>query len=178
MQNDLITMTGGVGTAPDYRITKNGRARTRFRLASDVRRRTPEGEWETVSTSWYTVTCWGALARNVHASIEKGHRVLVHGRLRIDEYTDEQGATRLTPEINADAIGPDLTFVTARVERRGRDERPAEPGADGERGPAAEGWAESAPEGVDPSTGELVERAGAEPLLVGAGAPAAGEPPF
>lgn len=170
-------MTGGVGTDPEYRLVAGGRPRTKFRLASDVRRRNAEGEWETVSTSWYTVTCWGGLAKNVHASIEKGQRVVVHGRLHMSEYTNEQGQTRITPEINADAVGHDLTFATATIERRaGRDAR-----ADG----AAEGGgADSAPLDAagpaswhpGPGIGSDAGLDEAVPVLEGAGA--GGPTPF
>ena len=135
MQHDLITVTGGVGTDPDYKVVRGGRMRTRFRLASDVRKRNEAGEWETVSTSWYTVTCWGALAKHVSASVKKGHRVVVHGRFRIDEYTDAQGRPRLDPEITADVVGPDLTFNTATIEARPPRTEGAAPTADPLNGP-------------------------------------------
>ena len=139
MQNDLITMTGRVGTEPEHRLTPTGGELASFRLASDVRRRNAEGEWEAASTNWYTVTCWGGLGKNVLASVRKGQRLFVHGRMRINAYTGKDGAPRTTPEITAEVVGHDLNVGTVQVsgwsaggerEQRGGPDAPRPEGAD------------------------------------------------
>ena len=59
----------------------------KFRLASNSRRRTPDGDWESGNSLFITVNCWGKLVTGVGAALSKGfagHRVrsCVHERVR------------------------------------------------------------------------------------------------
>lgn len=107
--NDMwVTVCGNVGTNPQITRTARG-TKTTFRVAHTPRVR-QDADWQDGETSWYTVVAWNALGENAYHSLVKGQRVLVHGRHRIDEWTDEQGAARTTAEITADALGHDLRF--------------------------------------------------------------------
>lgn len=122
---ETITITGIVGTDPAPRTTPSGAELVSFRLASPIRRQDrATGAWVEQGTSWYTVTAWRALAKNVIASIAKGDRVLVTGELRIRSYERQDGSTGLAADVDARAIGHDLTFQTTSAvkttfERRG-----------------------------------------------------------
>jgi len=110
---DTITLTGLVATMPKHVVTSDGLSITNFRLASTQRRydRTQQ-KWIDGDTNWYTVTSFRQLATNVITSVQKGQRVLVTGRLRIRDWaTDEKRGTNV--EVDADAIGHDLTWGTA-----------------------------------------------------------------
>lgn len=59
--------------------------------------------------NWYTVSSYRQLALNIVASVHKGDRVLVTGRLRIREWGD--GEKRgLNIDLDADALGHDLSW--------------------------------------------------------------------
>jgi single-strand DNA-binding protein len=110
---DSITLSGFVATAPRHLVTGEGLPITSFRLASTQRRydrRT--GEWVDGETNWYTVTGFRQLALHTAASVAKGDRVIVTGRLRIRDWSSgERSGT--TIEVEAEAIGHDLAWGTA-----------------------------------------------------------------
>lgn len=114
---DAITLTGLVATTPRHLVTSEGLPITSFRLAS-TQRRFDRGQekWIDGETNWYTVTAFRQLALNSNASIEKGQRVLVAGRLKIRDWENgERSGT--TIEIEAESIGHDLSWGTAAFTR-------------------------------------------------------------
>ena len=114
---DHITLTGVVATTPRSLRTSEGLAITSFRLASAQRRYDRvAGTWSDGETNWYTVTCFRALAENAAASVTKGERVLVTGRLRVRpwESGDKSGTS---VEVDADALGHDLLWGRTRFTR-------------------------------------------------------------
>jgi len=115
--SDNITITGLVVTEPRHIVTSESLAISSFRLASTQRRfdRSTQ-KWIDGDTNWYTITAFRNLAAHVSASVHKGERVLVTGRLRIREWqTDERAGT--TVDIEADAIGHDLAWGTSSYSR-------------------------------------------------------------
>jgi single-strand DNA-binding protein len=117
-----VTVTGVVATDPRAVVVDETLPITSFRLASTPRRRDRNGNWTDGETSWLTVTCWRGLARNVASSVGKRDRVVVHGRLRVREWTSPEGVTRTTVEVDADAVGHDLSWGTAQFTRARRVE--------------------------------------------------------
>ena len=115
--SDTITVTGLVATTPRHLVTSEGLPITSFRLASTQRRFDRSQErWIDAETNWYTISAFRQLAINAAASIQKGDRVLVTGRLRIREWENGERAGT-TIEIEADAAGHDLTWGTAAFSR-------------------------------------------------------------
>lgn len=114
---DTLTITGLVATPPRQLITAEGLAVTSFRLASQLRRfDRKKNSWVDAGTNWYTVSTYRQLATNVGASVQKGDRVLVTGRLRIREWED--GEKRgMNIDLDADALGHDLGWGTASFTR-------------------------------------------------------------
>jgi len=114
---DSITLTGLVATTPRHIVTSEGLAISSFRLASTQRRFDRSSErWIDGETNWYTITAFRQLAMNVAASITKGQRIVVAGRLRIREWeTGERAGT--TIEIEAEALGHDLAWGTSAFTR-------------------------------------------------------------
>ena len=81
---DTITVTGVVGSDPRLHVTTQGLAIASFRLASTRRYfDRAKGTWEDGETNWYTVSGFRQLASNTIASVRKGDRVVVQGRLRV-----------------------------------------------------------------------------------------------
>jgi single-strand DNA-binding protein len=111
---DTITLIGTVGTPPRHIVNANGLAVTNFRLATSNRRfdRT-QARWVDGETNWYSVALFRQLALNAAASLQKGDRVIIVGRLKVRNWKD---GTRsgLSVDVEADAIGPDLSWGTAR----------------------------------------------------------------
>src|SRR6202034_2981449 len=85
------------------------------------------GEWRDGKTSFANVNCWRKMAGNVVMSLRKGQPIVVTGRLQVREYDDKEGRHRVTVDIEADAIGHDLTRGVGHFERLRR--QPEDAGA-------------------------------------------------
>lgn len=116
--SDTITLRGLVATSPRHITTESGLEVTSFRLASTTRKLDAEtGVWVDSDVNWFTVSSFRQLAGNVAQSIAKGERVVVSGRLKVRDWDNgERSGTSV--EVEASAIGHDLTFGTSTFERR------------------------------------------------------------
>jgi len=115
--SDQITVTGLVATPPNHVVTSTGLAVTNFRLASTQRRYDrAAGAWVDGATNWFTVTAFRRLADHVAASVQKGERVIVTGRLRVRDWeSGERSGTAV--EIEAESLGHDLLWGTTTFRR-------------------------------------------------------------
>ena len=115
--SEIITVTGLVATTPRHLVTQDGLPITSFRMAASHRRfdRTAN-KWIDGETNWFTVTAFRQFAINAAGSISKGERVLVTGKLRVRDWDNgERAGTSV--EIEAEALGHDLTWGTATFTR-------------------------------------------------------------
>mgnify|MGYP003345175672 FL=1 len=119
MADNTITLVGNLTRDPELRFTTGGRGQASFGLAVS-RRYQQNGEWQE-QTSYFNIVAWGQMGENAAATLTKGMRVLVTGRLEQREYTTREGDKRTAVEINADEIGPSLRWATAQVERTPRE---------------------------------------------------------
>jgi single-strand DNA-binding protein len=153
--NDSITTTGVVATVPRHIVTSEGLAITSFRLAAIQRRLNRSTKaWENGETNWFTVTAFRQLAHNTAASVHKGDRVVVAGRLRVRRW-EVEAKSGLVVEIDADTVGHDLNWGTAQWARSARasDSPAVEPASDPGRAfvpddaeqAGSEAWAPSEP---------------------------------
>jgi len=136
-----ITVAGVVATEVKHTITAEGLEISSFRLASNHRRfdRT-EQKWVDAETNWFSITAFRQCAANVKASIEKGQRVVVAGRLRVREWTNGE-KTGHDVEIVAEALGHDIALGTSQFTRTQRPAATTAPEPDHEHhGPDAEAF--------------------------------------
>lgn len=128
-----VTVRGLIATTPRQVLTESGLSVISFRLASSYRRFDEKSKsWVTADTNWYTVSAFKKLADNAGSSLAKGDRVLVTGKIKIRDWDNgERSGTSV--EIDADAIGHDLTFGTTSFERTGQ---PQEEDSEAELQPA------------------------------------------
>jgi single-strand DNA-binding protein len=122
-----VTLVGNLTRDPELRYTTGGRGVASFGLAVN-RRYQQNGEWQE-QTSFFNITAWGELGENLAASVTKGSRVIVTGRLQQREYQTKEGENRTIVEVIADEAGPSLRWAQAQVERISRDSAPS--GGDG-----------------------------------------------
>jgi single-strand DNA-binding protein len=115
--SDTLTVTGLIATTPRRLTTSEGVEILSFRMASNQRRfDKATGEWVDASTNWYTVTAFRTLAVNAYASLNKGDRIVVVGRLKIRDWqTDDRVGTNV--EIEAETLGHDLFWCTTVATR-------------------------------------------------------------
>ena len=120
MADNTVTLVGNLTRDPELRFTTGGRGVASFGLAVS-RRYQQNGEWQE-QTSYFNVTAWGQLGENAAATLGKGNRVVVTGRLEQREYTTREGDKRTAIDVIADELGPSLRWATAQVERTARKE--------------------------------------------------------
>lgn len=136
MADNNITLVGNLTRDPELRFTTGGRGVASFGIAVS-RRYQVNGEWQE-QTSYFNITAWGQLGENAAATLTKGMRVIINGRLEQREYTNREGEKRTAIEVNADEIGPSLRWATAQVERTPRGEGGGGGASRGSSAPAAD----------------------------------------
>ena len=119
--NNTITIVGNVTREPELRFTANGSSKLSLGLA--VNHRYPDrgrpGEW-VEDTSFFNVICWADLADNVAASVQKGSRIIVMGRLSQRSWETDNNEKRSVVEVIAEEVGPSLRWATAQISRTER----------------------------------------------------------
>jgi single-strand DNA-binding protein len=118
MADNTVTVVGNLTRDPELRFTTGGKGIASFGLAVN-RRYQQNGEWQE-KVSFFNVSAWDQLGENAAASLTKGTRIIVTGRLEQREYETSAGEKRNVVEIVADEIGPSLRWATASVERTQR----------------------------------------------------------
>lgn len=167
MSTNQITVVGNLTRKPELRRTPSGHSVLDLTVAENHRRRDQNtGEWRDVSRNYYTVTCWRKLAVSVAQTLDKGHPVIVVGRLYLDEWVDRDGVLRRTPKIDPISVGFDLRYgpVLALPRASAELERAA---GDGPRRRGAEETPDDEPEmppvEEEPADDEALYEVGARP---------------
>lgn len=118
MPDNSVTLVGNATRDPELRFTTSGKAIASFGIAVN-RRWQQNGEWQE-KVSFFNVSAWDQLGENVSASITKGSRVIVTGRLEQREYETAQKEKRTVVELVADEIGASMRWATVAIERTER----------------------------------------------------------
>ena len=107
-----VTMTGNLTADPVLKSTKTGSSLLTVGIAVTRRWRDKQDNWEE-QTSFFDLTAWGELADNAAASLSKGNKVVVVGRLEQQEWTDKNdGSTKKKIVVIADDIAVSLRKAT------------------------------------------------------------------
>ncbi|WP_243225494.1 single-stranded DNA-binding protein [Microbacterium sp. CIAB417] len=135
--NDTITIMGFIGNDPGGNTTATGVPVVNFRVGSTQRRYDAKTQtWIDQGTNWYNVSAYRQLAVQARASLQKGHPVIVTGRLRVRDW-DNGTARGTSVDIDAEAIGHDLRWGTSAFVRTNRAHPAAAGVTDGVAEPAA-----------------------------------------
>jgi single-strand DNA-binding protein len=62
-------------------------------------------------------TVWNDMAENAAASLQKGMRVIVVGRLNYRSWETQDGQNRSVVDISIDEVAPSLRWAKANIER-------------------------------------------------------------
>jgi single-strand DNA-binding protein len=130
-----ITVVGNIVNKPDRRRIGEQEL-IKFRVASNSRRRTADGTWESGESLFVGVNCWGRLVTGVGAALCKGDPVVVVGYAYTSEYEDKEGVRRSSVEVRATSVGPDLARCVARIEGRRQPVAAGADTAEGDQQPA------------------------------------------
>ena len=119
MFDTQLTIIGNVITAPEWRRTaQTGQLVASFKVASTARRLDRgTGQWVDGNSLRVRVSCWRRLAEGVAASVMVGDPIVVVGRLYTRDWVDEDGQHRVMYEMEATAVGHDLSRGRAKFAR-------------------------------------------------------------
>ena len=115
-----VQIVGNVTRDPELRYTPSGASVTNFSIAWN--RRYERNGQQVEEVNFFDIVCWGTLADNVAASVTKGVRVIVEGRLDQRSWETPQGEKRSKVEITADEVSPSLRWASVEVARNPRDD--------------------------------------------------------
>jgi single-strand DNA-binding protein len=117
----IVTKVGNLTRDPEIKFGQSGKAYTRFGLAVDAP--TKPGDWSGPrTTTFYEVTCFDNLAKNVADCLVKGNRVIVEGRADLRDWQDKDGNDRQTKGILANSVGAELSWATVAITRNPKSE--------------------------------------------------------
>ena len=119
MSDNNINVTGNLTRAPELRFTTGGKAVCSFGIAVN-RRYQQNGEWVDADPTFFNVSIWGQPGENTAASLSKGDRVVVVGRLEIRTWDKDDGTKGTSVDIVADEVALSFRFATATVQRTAR----------------------------------------------------------
>jgi len=136
-QDNTVHIVGNLTREPELRFTPNGQATATFGIAVNRTWVDRQSQERRESTSFFDVVCWGGLAENAVASLARGNRVVVIGRLDQRTWETQEGERRSKVEITAEEIAPSLRWATVHVNKGERrspeasngEAQPGQPGA-------------------------------------------------
>jgi single-strand DNA-binding protein len=99
-----ITIAGNVGREPELKYSNAGMAILKFSVADT------SGKDDKKKTIWHSVTAFGDLAENAAASLGKGTRVVIEGKLTEDKYTNKEGVEVTKMQVLADDVMLSVRF--------------------------------------------------------------------
>ena len=120
-----VTIVGTLTRDPEMRYTPSGVSLASFSVAVNERVKNKQtNQWEDGDASFFDCTVFNQLAENVAESLQKGSRVILRGRLKMDSWEDkETGKPRTKIKVIVDDIGPELRFATAQVQKITRSDQ-------------------------------------------------------
>lgn len=92
-------VTGNLTKDAELRYTTNEKAYSKFTIANN------EGYGDNKKTNFFNCTLWGKGAENLNRFLVKGQKVLITGRVDINDYTDKEGISKKIIDINVDSFG-------------------------------------------------------------------------
>ena len=138
MADNTVTIVGNLTRDPELRFTAGGKGIASFGIA--VNRATRSTASGRRRRPFFNVTAWDSLGENAAASLTKGARIIVTGRLEQREYETNAGEKRNVVEIVADELGPSLRWARAEVERTQRTGPDGTPAGNARPERRAERW--------------------------------------
>ena len=102
-----VTLIGNLGNDPEVRSTSGGNRMATFSLATSRTWNSTSGERQE-KTEWHRCVAWNSkfstLADVVEKYVHKGDKLYVEGRIEYRQWSDKEGQTRYSTEINVQEL--------------------------------------------------------------------------
>ncbi len=115
MSLNRVFIMGNLGSDPELRSTPSGTQICTLKVATNERRKGPDGN-PVEHTEWHNVVTFGKTAENCAQYLSKGRPVFVEGRIQTRKYQDSDGKDKYWTEI----IASQVTFMGGRGDNAGR----------------------------------------------------------
>jgi single-strand DNA-binding protein len=103
MYNKVI-LIGNLSRDVELRYTPSGTAIAKFGLATNRTYKDKATNENKQEVMFIDVSVWGKAGENVNQYLNKGSKVLVEGRLVLNQWTDQSGQKRSKHEIMAESV--------------------------------------------------------------------------
>ena len=138
-----VTFAGNLAEDPELLHTRDDKPFVSCRVMVTNRTRNAEGEWVDGEPTAHNVKVYGTAAINLYDSAGRGDRVIVHGLMKTETWTDretEQKRTKQVVEVSNrfGEVGGSFKFAAARIERQRPATSSATPSATDEQPAAVE----------------------------------------
>ena len=94
-----VILTANLTKDAELRYTQNDKPYSKFSIANN------EGYGDNQKTNFFNCTLWGKSAENLNRFLTKGQKVLITGKVEINDYKDREGVERKIIDINVDSFG-------------------------------------------------------------------------
>ena len=111
-----VILIGNLGSDPEVRHLSSGSVVANFNIATSESYTNKNGERVT-QTEWHRIELWDGLARIAEQYLKKGQSVYIEGKLRTENWQDNDGNNRTTTRIR----GLNMTMLGGRSEGSGSD---------------------------------------------------------
>lgn len=171
----MITIRGRLTGPPELRFTPSGAPVANFTIAANARQFDKQtNEWKDKETVFWRCSAWRELAENIAESLDKGMAVIAFAELEARSY-EQDGQKRTVTEAKIEAIGPDLRWAVAKVQKVQRNG--VQPQGFGQQGGQYGGTVGGQPQ-PGPNNPNQQGWGGPQGGNGGWGNPSADEPPF
>jgi single-strand DNA-binding protein len=96
--NNQVQLIGNLGQDPELKTFDSGNQLCRFSLATTDYYKDKDGNRQE-KTEWHNVVAWGRLGEVMAEILNKGERVVIHGKLKSRTYENAEGQTKYITEI-------------------------------------------------------------------------------
>lgn len=100
---NMVLLIGNLTKDPDTKFLPSGQAVSNLRLAVNRKFKASSGEYKEEVT-YIGVEVWGKQAENCQEFLRKGSGVLINGRLKLKEWTAQDGQKRSMLEVVAERV--------------------------------------------------------------------------
>jgi single-strand DNA-binding protein len=100
---NLVVLVGNLTSDPEIRFVPSGQAVANLRLATNRKYKAGNGEWKEEVT-YVGIEVWGKSAEACGEYLKKGSPVLIEGRLKLKEWTAQDGQKRSNLEVVAERV--------------------------------------------------------------------------
>jgi single-strand DNA-binding protein len=127
MSNPDITIIGRLAADPEFKSFGSGTV-AKFRVITSDRRKNEDGKWEDINTSGWNVAAWNNLAESTKDLLQKGQEVVIIGSIKEDTWTDKEGNSRKSTEVNASNIAVTTYSIQKAARNSSQDLSPVTSG--------------------------------------------------